>query len=541
MPIQSFRMARNVAIPTSLLVLIAVLVAVAAFSGGLWELVGRWSRQEEYSHGFLIPIVVAWMLWSRRDALRANAGRPSWTGPLLILVAAVMLLVGELSGLFMLLQLGFIVVLMAIVLALGGYSLLKVAFIPIAFLAFAIPLPYFIDSELSLRLQLISSELGVFFIRMFGVPVYLTGNVIDLGNYKLQVVDACSGLRYLYPLLSFGFLAAFLFQAPLWQRALLFLSAIPITIVMNSFRIGMVGLLVDRWGTAQAEGLLHYFEGWVIFLACAAILTGEMWLLARVAGKTFFQVFGLPKVRASVPQEPRSASSVGQFPIIVCMLLVSVAGIADFYLAGRQEIVPERLRFVEFPRKLGLWQGHASLLEPEIERGLRVDDYILSDYQKPGSGLVNFYVAYYASQRKGASPHSPEVCIPGGGWQILQLEQTSFRSDALSVTLNLNRVVIARDNNKQLVYYWFVERGHNIANEYSSKWHMFVDAISKNRTDGALVRLVTPFYPGEPEHAADERLQSFINELEPRLKAYLPAEAAPSTKSVVHQADGRQS
>ena len=91
------------------------------------------------------------------------------------------------------------------------------------------------------------------FIRLFGVPVYLTGNVIDLGNYKLQVVEACSGLRYLYPLLSLGFLAAYLFQAPIWQRTLVFLSAIPITIVMNSFRIGMVGLLVERWGTAQAE------------------------------------------------------------------------------------------------------------------------------------------------------------------------------------------------------------------------------------------------------------------------------------------------
>src|SRR6185369_7388713 len=117
---------------------------------------------------------------------------------------------------------GFLVALLGIVLTVGGPSLLKVTFIPIAFLVFAIPLPYFIDSELSFRLQLISSELGVFFIRLFGVSVYLTGNVIDLGNYKLQVVEACSGLRYLYPLLSLGFLAAYLFQAPLWQRALVF-------------------------------------------------------------------------------------------------------------------------------------------------------------------------------------------------------------------------------------------------------------------------------------------------------------------------------
>ena len=163
------------------------------------------------------------------------------------------------------------------------------AFIPIAFLLFAIPLPYFIDAVLTLRLQLISSELGVFFIRMFGIPVYLDGNIIDMGNYKLQVVEACSGLRYLYPLLSLSFLAAYLFHAPLWQRVLVFLSSIPIAIGMNGFRIGLVGILVDRWGTQMAEGVLHFFEGWVIFLACAVLLAAEMYLLARMSGQALLR------------------------------------------------------------------------------------------------------------------------------------------------------------------------------------------------------------------------------------------------------------
>ena len=352
MSTQSMRMARPAAVSTSLLVCIAVLIAFAAFSGGLLQLVERWSRQEEYSHGFLIPFVVAWMLWSRRDALVASVGQPSWTGPAAIFIAAIMLIVGELSAFFLLLQVGFVVALLGIVLSFGGTSLLRVTFIPLAFLVFAIPLPYFLDAELSFRLQLISSELGAFFIRMFGVPVYLTGNVIDLGNYKLQVVEACSGLRYLYPLVSLGFLAAYLFQAPLWQRTLVFLSAIPITILMNSFRIGMVGLLVDRWGIAQAEGLLHFFEGWVIFIACAAILAGEIWLLARFgSGKSFFEVFKFPTVKPSLVKKAPRSGSASFVPLITCVLLLCVVGAADFYLSVRQEVVPERLRFVSFPEK----------------------------------------------------------------------------------------------------------------------------------------------------------------------------------------------
>jgi exosortase D (VPLPA-CTERM-specific) len=538
--VQSIRK-RNNTIPTGLLISIAVLLAVAAFSSGLWNLVVRWSQQEEYSHGFLIPVVAAWLLWARRDALRTSVGQPSWTGPVLILLTIPVLIIGELSALFFLLQLGFIVTLIGIVLAIGGYSLLRVAFIPIAFLVFAIPLPYFIDTELSFRLQLISSELGVFFIRMFGVPVYLTGNVIDLGNYKLQVAEACSGLRYLYPLLSFGFLAAYLFQAPLWQRAVVFLSAIPITIVMNSFRIGMVGLLVAHWGTAQAEGLLHYFEGWIVFLACAAMLAAEIYLFARLGSrKGFFQVFYLPKVVGRTSHEPRSGSA-GRFPTVTCLLLLGVAGLSLFFVTTRQEIVPERLSFVAFPREIGAWEGRPSLLEPNVERALNLDDYIVSDYRKPRGVVVNLYVAYYASQRKGSSPHSPIVCIPGGGWQISQFERTSFRNDALNLTLPLNRVVIARDNEKQLVYYWFVERNRTVADEYWAKWYLLVDAITKNRTDGALVRLVTPLARGESEQAADERLQSFIKDLEPRLKPYLPTDPALGLKSVAHQAGVPQS
>src|SRR5215813_4811286 len=128
--------ARNGLLFTTVLAGLLVVAAFAAFNGGLFELFIRWSKQEEYSHGFLIPLVSAWMLWSRRDALVASIGEPSWIGPVVIFVAAVMLIVGELSAFFLLLHLGFVVALFGIVLSLGGTSLFKVTFIPIAFLVF---------------------------------------------------------------------------------------------------------------------------------------------------------------------------------------------------------------------------------------------------------------------------------------------------------------------------------------------------------------------------------------------------------------------
>ena len=125
-----------------------------------------------------------------------------------------------------------------------GVSGTRLLVAPLAYLVFMVPLPNFLMFNLSQQLQLISSKIGVVVVRAFDISVYLEGNVIDLGVYKLQVVEACSGLNYLFPLMSFGFLLACLYRGAFWQRALLFLSTVPITILMNSFRIGVIGVLV---------------------------------------------------------------------------------------------------------------------------------------------------------------------------------------------------------------------------------------------------------------------------------------------------------
>jgi len=532
----AFRLAQPNTIYVGALVLIALLVTLLGFGRPLLELVRRWTVQEEYSHGFFIPAISAWLLWSRREAIAASLGQPSWLGLLLIGLAAGMHIVGELSALYILSQVGFVIALFGIALAVGGYSLLKVVFIPITFLLFAIPLPYFIDAVLTWRLQIISSELGTFFIRLAQIPVYLEGNVIDLGVYKLQVVEACSGLRYLYPLLSLGFLAAYLFQAPLWQRAIVFLSTIPITIVMNSLRIALVGILVNFFGPQDADGFLHMFEGWIIFIACAGVLVAEMSLLAYfVTGKGFFEIFYPPKVQPSsvIP----AITPINRSPILYCSLALCAVAFFGFLVSGRQEILPQRTTFAAFPTIFGEWKGHSSVLGYDVEQGLGMNDYVLSDYAKADGRQVNLYVAYYASQRTGVSPHSPSVCIPGNGWQITGFERTRY--DSKDVSLPFNRVIISKGSAKQLVYYWFDERGMKIANEYVSKLYLLRDAILSNRTDGALVRLTTSIYPTENEGDADKRLQEFMQAVVPKLVGYLPTESGANIRPAVNQENGK--
>jgi exosortase len=111
----------------------------------------------------------------------------------------------------------------------------------------------------------VSSELGVFFLQLANVPVFLEGNIIDLGVLRLHVAEACSGLRYLFPILSFSYIFAVLYRGPMWHKAVLLISAAPITVFMNSLRIAVAGIIAQRYGTDWLEGFTHFFEGWVIF------------------------------------------------------------------------------------------------------------------------------------------------------------------------------------------------------------------------------------------------------------------------------------
>lgn len=499
---------------------IGVFLAIAAYAGGVAELITRWNKQEEYSHGFFIPLITLWLLWQRRAALRSSLGQPFWPGLLLLLLAIGMLLLGELTAIFIIVQYGLLLSLLALVLCLGGLPLARVSVLPVMLLVFAIPLPYFVDSQLSWRLQLISSQIGVDVLRAIGTSVYLEGNVIDLGVYRLQVVEACSGLRYLYPLLSIGFLMAYMFKAPLWQRGIVFLSTIPVTVLMNSLRIAAVGVLVERWGTGMAEGFLHYFEGWIIFMACLLFLLAEVWLFEHFGKRRrVLDTLNIPDIQGG--GAVASPPGLARHPLVYALVLLAVAGIAVQLVGNREELRPERTQLTGFPLSLDAWQASDSRLDAQVELSLGLDDYLLADYRRGAAEVVNFYVAYYGSQRKGVSPHSPQVCIPGGGWLITSLDRVPVQLDG-AASFEVNRTVISRGGQRQLVYYWFEQRGRRIANEYWVKWFLLVDALLRNRSDGALVRVTTSIGAFEAPEDADRRLLEFMQLAVPRLAPHVP-------------------
>ncbi len=487
---------------------------------GLALLISDWMVRPEYSHGMLVPALSGYLLYARRGAIAIGDSGTGW-GVALVTFGVVVVCLGKLSAVHALSQYGFVIALIGLFYSIFGTASWRQTAIPLLLLLFMVPLPHMIHQLLSGQLQLLSSQLGVAIIGAFGIPVHLEGNVIDLGVYQLQVLEACDGLRYLFPLSTLSFIFAYLFKAPIWQRLVLFLSAIPVTVVMNSLRIAIIGFTVEHWGISMAEGLLHEFQGWSIFLVCVVCLLGEARVLAWARGdrRPLVELMNIGTVEGAPRGVPRAATAAASGAA-----LVSLAAVAAFSVTTHttELATPARQDFLEFPLMLdGGWQGQRHSLEAQYLDELKLDDYLLADYLGGDGAVANLYVAYYRSQLAGRSVHSPRTCLPGGGWQIESLERVEL-DDGLGRPVPVNRAVIARGSAKQLVYYWFEQRGRVLADEYAVKWYLLTDSLGTGRSDGAMVRLMSPIGVSGDELETERSLRRLFAAVRTEIQPFLP-------------------
>jgi exosortase D (VPLPA-CTERM-specific) len=500
------------------------LLSLWPFWDGLSQMWGWWIDSPEYSHGLLIPPVAAFLIWQQKDSLERVPFTGSWWGVALVLLGGAALIIGQLGTVFTVVQYAYVITLCGLIMSFLGWPALRLILIPLLVLLFMIPLPQFVLANLSTKLQLLSSQIGVDVMRLFDISVFLEGNVIDLGGYKLQVADACSGLRYLFPLMTLGFLMAYFYKGALWKRIFLFLSSIPITVLMNSIRVGVIGVTVEHWGIEMAEGFLHEFQGWMVFMVSTAVMLGEIALLNQVGRESgsWRQLFGV-EFPAPTPPGVRIRQRAVPATFIVAGLLLVGFIVTTLALPRPAELIPSRTTFMEFPMQLGEWRGRRDTLEAIYSDALKLDDYVLADYVGRGGKPINLYVAYYNSQRKGEAVHSPRSCLPGGGWQLRDFNQRTLSDIEINgQPLHVNRTLIELGDQRQLVYYWFEQRGRVITNEFAVKWYLFWDALTRHRTDGALVRLITALPPGSDEVEADRRLTDLAAQIAPTLARYVP-------------------
>ena len=503
-----------------------LLGSIPIFWIGFVSLAQAWGTAE-YSHGPIIPLISLYLFLRemRRLPPPDPMVRDRAPGLVVLTFGLLVAVAGNLTGIPDIVTYGFIIWVGGVVFTIFGWARGKQHQLGVVHLIFMLPLPQIVYLKLTIVLQTISSEIGVWVVALMGVPVFLEGNVIDLGVYKLQVAEACSGLRYLFPILSFSYLFAILYRGPLWHKLVLLLAAAPLTVLMNSFRIGVIGVLVNSYGIEQAEGFLHYFEGWVIFGACIAILFIMAVALQRLTPdpKPLSEAidldttgFGAIAARLTAIRPSRGLAAAA---------LLTLAVSAGWALQQGNEPAPlDRDPFALYPRQLDDWSGTFSMLEPNIERVLGATDYMAASYRNPDeSAPVDLFMAFYERQTEGDGIHSPEVCLPAGGWEIYSFETVPVDMSGTGYgTFHVNRAVIQQGLSEQLVYYWFEQRGKRMTNDFHAKMSVVYDSLMIDRTDGAMVRYITPILKGEPEGAADARLQRLMRESLPKLPRFVP-------------------
>lgn len=277
--------------------------AVAFAYWGVLARLGRfWWDDENYSHGLLIPFVIGYILWTERDRLASVEKRPSlfWGGTA-VAAALLMLWVGTAGAELFTQRTSLVLLLAGVVVYFWGWKLLRAVFVPLLLLALAIPVPTIVFNKIAFPLQLFASRCAVWAMRMFDIPVLREGNVIELyplgstTTKRLEVVEACSGIRSLMTLVTLAVVFAY-FTSPTdeggtggrrferyraLRAVLIVVAAVPIAIITNAARVSGTGVLARYYGTEVADGFFHEFSGWVIYVVAFLMLFAFGWLLDR--------------------------------------------------------------------------------------------------------------------------------------------------------------------------------------------------------------------------------------------------------------------
>ncbi len=528
-------------IPVVPLLLAAALCALLLlFRDSLGLMVGSWWSWKG-SHGLLIPVVVAGLfclqsLEPASSGFKAPPNAGAWAGLLLVLAGAGLLVFGELAALYTLSQLGFVVALWGLLLSAAGLHGLRLLCLPVLYLLLMVPWPQFLANNLNASLQLMAVLPGALLIRAAGFAVLLEGNVLDVGTYRLPVVEACSSVLMVLPLVSVALPAAVLYRGRWWWRLLLLSSALWIPLLAGTLRVAATGLLARYRSADVAEAFLHATGGAPLYLACAGLLLLLIRWLGRRTGRSMAASWGLSWLATGSPVRflwrlPASPPLWSAVLLIAALLLVSL-------LVSRPELqIPERQRFAFFPRQLGDWEARPAEVDPVALASLKLADHLSLAWQRPDDPLpVSLWVAWYDVQIYGASVHSPMACLPGAGWRVEALGTHSIQPHRPGAEpLYVNRAIIALGDQRQLVYYWFAQRGREMTSEYLLKWYIFQDSLLMQRSDGGLVRLTTPLPDLAATAEADARLAALTQLLRPVLEAYVPGAGVPMRSQILNK------
>jgi exosortase len=277
------------------------------YGGVILSLIGAWTTDDNYSHGFLIVPVAVYLVWERREVLASAVPQPSVLGLGALGLSVALLVVGQLGAELFLTRVSLIGSVAGTILFCLGWQHLRVLFFPLAFLLLMVPIPAIVFNQIAFPLQIVASQTGEAGLRALDIPVLREGNIIELAKLRLEVADACSGIRSLVSLLTLGIVFGYFNDSRLWVRFALALATVPLAILSNGMRVAGTGVVAHFWGADAAFGFMHTFSGWLVFVVALLGLLLVQQLIAIVWPDRTRARAVVPSVPASALSSPQSA------------------------------------------------------------------------------------------------------------------------------------------------------------------------------------------------------------------------------------------
>lgn len=488
---------------TLLLALILIVSFIFLYLDVIIYLINKWSTDGNYSHGFFVPIIIGYIIWTKRKELMTISVVSFWPALLLVFLSGLLLIAGQLAVHGFSRNFSIVLMMFSLTLFILGKAWTRKLMIPLAFLIFMIPLPELFTRKVMGPLQLFSSYISVEILSFMNYTVLREGNIIQLPNCTLSVAEACSGLRSLVALTFLAAIAGYFVLKSNRKRLILFLCAFPIAIILNWARITGTVLLANHWGVEAALGFFHNFSGLIIFGVATILISSIMLFLKRIEGLT---TSSQTSDVATVPTE--SSIKISALIASSCVLiLLSVYGNFLFSLKPGPSMDLQSL-----PLKISPYEGKEMSIDPAVTDFSSVtQDRSISFFMsnKPPIGL---YLGYYRTSRelKGFF-HGSDVCLPGSGWQIIKKEKYALQFPSHnSGEVEVLKYVSTKMGATQVLLTW-VQAGHRIGTDTRIARLKFLwdTIVSFRYNDVTKVMIQTTLASQESEELATERLTQF--------------------------------
>jgi len=488
---------------------------VLLYLPSLTWLLKTWWYVREYSHGFLIPVISAYLIWLKReDFFRLDPRPRPVAGGVVLFASGLLLLAGRVGGLMLAEAISLVFLLPGVILFAWGWNHLKVLAVPLAYLQFMIPwMDEFID-RVHWPFQLLSANVGVWILQSVDIPALQEGIYIFLPNMALEVARECSGVRFLTSVIALGIPLVYLTQRT-WGRAVTVLaSGVAITILTNGVRVALVGVMAYSYGPAMTHGPLKVFQGWFVAQIGLIGLFLVNWAVCRLPSHRETQL--IRKCPLSQITSPRQQDK--RRPIIpLAVTIVFLYGLGAYiHLFATLRPVPLKRDLTEFPHGIGEWYvaGTGWLDASRFFPGL--DTELSRTYKTPSGIKVHLYIGYFESQRQGKTLINHRANPLLQGVREIPIDPTLFgikRGNFSFPTIDRTRYAMLS---------WYRYPSGEVTSRYEAKLRDMFAGVVHWRNNGAVILIATPLINADEKRPALENLLAFAQVAVPKLGEFLP-------------------